>query len=193
MRFPFSDHVTLLEQFLSSRQTIADGLERQLFSARGKTAAQNGDRQSIAEIFHGCFFESPAISKHLSRLSGQLDAARLADGFEPARQDGYVRQLDPSELVLRACHHWDSVRWPGRSGRLVFVQALYAMFVLRQLEQLSSRIWDEGHEQAADCLQHLQRLLDGLNAGRQSGHSRDRGGAHGRGIARGRAGPRRCS
>src|SRR5919106_4900089 len=102
MRFHFSDHIALLEQFLSSRHTIADGLERQLFSARGKAAALNGDRESIGDIFHGCFFESPAISQHLSRLNGQLDAARLADGFEPARQDGYTRGLDPSELVLRA-------------------------------------------------------------------------------------------
>jgi hypothetical protein len=168
MGFPFADHVTLLEQLLSSRQGIADSLERQLFSARGKAAAQDGDRESIAEIFHGCFFESPAISEHLSRLKGQLHAAHLADGFEPARHDGYVRDFDPSELVLRACHYWDSGRWPGRSGRLVFAQSLYAVFVLHQLEQLSLRIWDEGHEQAPERLQHLQRLLDVLNAGRSA-------------------------
>lgn len=178
MWFPFSDHIALLEQLLSSRQAIAEGLERQLFSARGKAAAQNGDRESIADIFHGCFFESPAISRHLSRLNGQLHAAHLADGFEPARQDGYARELDPSELVLRACHYWDSSRWPGRNGRFVFAQNLYAVFVLHQLEQLSLRIWDpstalgasEGNEDAAERLQHLQRLLDALNAGGRSPH-----------------------
>ena len=52
---------------------------------------------------------------HLSRLNGQLDAAHLADGFEPARQDGYSRELDPVELVLRACHHWDTTA--GRDKR----------------------------------------------------------------------------
>lgn len=175
MRFPFSDYIALLEQVLSSRQAIADDLERQLFSARGKAAAQSGDREAIAEIVQVCFFESAAISQHLSGLYGKLDAARLADGFEPARQDGYVRKLEPSELVLRACHHWDSVRWPGRNARLAFAQSLYAMFVLSQLEQLSLRIWDpstplgtgEGND-AAERLQHVQRLLDVLNASRST-------------------------
>ena len=165
MGFPFSDYVALLEQFLSSRQAIVEGLERQLFGARGKANAQNGDRESIADVFNGCFFESPAISPHLSRLNGQLDAAHLADGFEPARQDGYSRQLDPAELVLRACHHWETTRWPGTNGRLVYAQSLYAVFMLRQLERLSLRIWDEGNDQAAERLQHVQRLLDLLNAG----------------------------
>ena len=188
MRFAFSDHVALLEQFLAGRQAIVDALERQLFSARGKANAQNGDRESIADIFDGCFFESPTISRHLSRLQGQLTAAHLADGFEPARQDGYSRGLDPVELVLRACHHWDSNRWPGRNGRLVYAQSLYAVFMLHQLEQLSLRIWDgpdrpssivqrpssivqrpaSNNDQAAERLQHVQRLLDLLNAGGRS-------------------------
>jgi hypothetical protein len=170
MGFPFSDYIALLEQFLSSRQAIVDGLERQLFGARGKANAHNGDRESIADIFNGCFFESPAISRHLSRLNGQLAAARLADGFEPARQDGYSRELDPVELVLRACHHWETTRWPGTHGRLVYAQSLYAVFMLGQLERLSLRFWDEGHHQAAERLQHVQRLLDLLNAGVGSAH-----------------------
>lgn len=59
MGFSFSDHIALLEQFLSSRLAIVDGLERQLFNARGKANAQSGDRESIADIFKGCFFEIP--------------------------------------------------------------------------------------------------------------------------------------
>ena len=51
MGFPFSDHIALLEQFLAGRQAIVDDLERQLFSARGKANAQNGDRESIADTF----------------------------------------------------------------------------------------------------------------------------------------------
>ena len=182
MGFSFSGHIALLEQFLSSRQAIVDGLERHLFGARGKANAENGDRDSIADSFNGCFFESPAISPHLSHLKGQLDAAHLADGFEPARQDGYARGLDPVELVLRAYHHWDSSRWPGRNGRLVFAESLYAVFVLHQLELLSLRIWDEGSDRpwaighrpsskydlAAERLQHVQRLLDWLNEGSPS-------------------------
>lgn len=168
MGFPFSDYVSLLEQFLADREAIVDALERQLFSARAKANAQNGDRESIADVLNGCFFESPTISRHLSRLPGQLNAAHLADGFEPARQDGYSRGLDAVELVLRACHHWDSNRWPGRNGRLVYAQSLYAVFILQQLEQLSLRLWDEGNDRAAERLQHVQRLLDLLNAGGRS-------------------------
>jgi hypothetical protein len=184
MGFPFSGHVALLEQFLSSRQAIVDGLERRLFSARGKANAQSGDRESVSDSFSACFFESPAISQHLSRLNGQLDAAYLADGFEPARQDGYSRGIDPVELVLRACHYWDCTRWPGINARLVYAQSLFAVFILRQLEHLSLRIWDEGpdrpssivdrpssnNDQAGERLQQVQRLLDLLNAGGPSAH-----------------------
>jgi hypothetical protein len=143
MEFPFSDHVALMDGFLIARPAIVDNLERQLFSARGKAHAQNGDRESIAEIFDTCFFESPAIPRHLSGLKGQLEAAHRADGFEPAAGDGYSRELDPVELALRACHHWNRDRWPGRNGRLAYAQSLYAVFILRQLEHLILRIWDE--------------------------------------------------
>ncbi len=166
MAFRFSDHIALLEQFLDSRPAIVEALERQLFCARGKAIAKNRDRESIADIFTTCFFESPTISGHLSRLNGQLDAAHQRDGFEPARQDGYSRELDQVELVLRACHHWNCTRWPGINGRLVYAQSLYAVFMLRQFERLSLRIWDEGNDHAAERLQHVQRLLDLLNDGR---------------------------
>ena len=180
MAFPFSDYIALLEQFLANRQEIVEALERRLFSARGKANAQNGDRESIADTFSASFSESFTISRHLPLLEEQLDAAHRADGFEPARQDGYSRELDPVELVLRACHHWDGERWPGRNGRLVYAQSLYAVSILRQLERLSLRIWDEGpdrpssivhrpssnNEHAAERLQHVQRLLDLLNDGR---------------------------
>jgi hypothetical protein len=164
MGFSFSDHVAFLEQILAGRQTIVDSLERQLFNARGKANAETHDRESIAETLNTSFFESPTISRHLSRLNGQLEAAHRADGFEPAGRDGYSRELDPVELVLRACHHWNCTRWPGTSGRLVYAQNLYAAFILRQLEHLSLRIWDQGNDQAAEHLQHVQRLLDLLNA-----------------------------
>ena len=153
MRFEFSAHVSQLEQLLARREAIVDTFERQFFGTRGKATAQTGDRDSIGAVFN------------VSELSAQLEDAHLEDGFEPARQDGYARGLDPVELVLRACHHWDSTRWPGRNARLVFAHRLYYVLVLRQLEQLSLRIWDEGHEHAPENLQDVQRLLDELNAG----------------------------
>jgi hypothetical protein len=170
MEFPFFDHIALLEQFLAGRREIVRSLERRLFGAKGKAMAQHGDRESIADIFGTCFFESPTISQHLSRINGQLDEAHLADGFEPGRRDGYSRGLDLVELVLRACHHWDSTRWPGTNGRFVYAQSLYAVFMLRRLEHMSLRIWDDGNDKAVERLQHVQRLLDLLNAGSESAH-----------------------
>lgn len=162
--FSFLEHIQLLEQFLAGRQEIVDRLELRLLNVRGKATARNGDHQLIADACDACFFEWPALPQHLRRLNGQLAAAHLADGFEPARQDGYSRELDPVELVLRACHHWDHDRWPGRNGRIVYAQSLYTVFILRQLEHLSVRIWDEGNDSAPERLQHVQRLLDLLNA-----------------------------
>jgi hypothetical protein len=165
MRFPFPDHVGLLRHFLDNRQAIVDSLERRLFGADGRASARNGDRDAIDDIFSSCFFESPAISPDRSRLKGQLDAAHLGDGFEPATQDGYSRELNPVELVLRGCHYWDGTRWPGRNGRLAFAQGLYTAFMIRQLEHLSLRIWDEGSAQAPERLQQIQHLVDTLNTG----------------------------
>src|SRR4051812_13967540 len=115
-------------------------------------------------MFNDCFFESTRLPRNLSRLNGQLSAARLADGFEAAAGDGYSRELDLVELVLRAYHHWDRDRWPGRTGRIAYAQSLYSAFVLRQLEQLTLRIWDEDPERASERLRQIQCLLDGLNA-----------------------------
>src|SRR5262245_34781170 len=173
MSFSFPSHIELLEQLLAGRGGIVDGIESQLLSARGKATARNGDRSSIVEIFDGCFFESPALSRHLCLLKGQLPAARLADGFEPVRSDGYARELDPVELILRAWHYWEQTRWPGRNGRIDYAQRLYEVFILGQLEQLSLRIWDQGNDLATERLQHVQRLLDRLNVNMRSPLVRD--------------------
>ena len=168
---PFSNHIALLREFLSGRDAIVDNLERRLFSSQGKAIARNGDRESVADIFDSCFFESPSLPQELARLNGQLMAGHLADGFEPARQDGYSRQLDPVELFLRACDYWNKNRWPGRNGRIVYAHSLYAAFVLRQLELLSLRIWDDGNDAATERLEQLQRLLDLLNSAERSPQS----------------------
>src|SRR5687767_7888366 len=178
MGFPFAYHVALLERLLAGRHDIIDRLERQLFGARGKAYARSGDRESIADIVDACFFGTSTHARELSHLNAQLIAAHLADGYEPLH-DGYSRDLDPVELVLRACHYWDHDRWPGRGGRLLYAQALYTAFIVRKLEQLSLRVWDpsttlgaspptalgaSAHNQdAAERMQHVQRLLDVLN------------------------------
>ena len=170
MEFPFSDHIALLEQFLAGRREIVQALERRLFGAKGKAMAQHGDRESIADIFGTCFFESPAISQHLSRMNGQLDAAHLADGFEPARQDGYSRGLDlggarASRVPPLGQHSLAGHKRPPclRAEPVRGVHAAAARAPER--ENLGLRARTTRQRQAAERLQHVQRLLDLLNAG----------------------------
>jgi hypothetical protein len=163
MGFPFSRYIAVLEQFLAGRRDIVDDIERRLLNVRGKRAGQHSDRGSLDGMLNSCFVESPAGAHDALRLKGQLAAAHLSDGFETTSGDGYSRELDPVELILRARHEWDRDRWPGRNGRIAYAQSLYAVFILRELEHLSLRIWDEGNDMAAERLREVQRILDRLN------------------------------
>ena len=165
MSVSFVDHVGLLEQFLAGRRQIVDDIDRRLLNLKGKAVRQDSSRGSWADILNGCFFQSPTLSIKAFRLSGELETARLADGFEPVAADGYARELDPVDLILRAHHYWDHTRWPGRNVRLSYAQSVYAVFMMRQLEHLSMRIWDEGNGTAPERLQQVQQLLDRLNTG----------------------------
>jgi hypothetical protein len=163
MNFSFSGHVALLSQFLDRRQVIVDGIEGTLLNVQGKDTSRNRNREHFEQLLNACFFNLPGLPRELSGLKGQLAATHLADGFEPLRVDRYSCELDPLELTVRAYHHWENHRWPGKSGRLTYAQIIYAVFMLRQLEHLSLRIWDHGNDQAAGCLQDIQLLLDRLN------------------------------
>src|SRR5437762_3334028 len=141
MSFSFADHTGLLDHFLAGRREIVDDIERRLLNVQRKAIRQDVNRGTLSEMLNACFFELPSLPPTASRLKGQLAEMHLAYGFEPMPGDGYSRHLDPVELVLRAHHYWDRDRWPGRNGRLVFAQSLYAAFVLHQLQHLSLRIW----------------------------------------------------
>jgi hypothetical protein len=173
MGVAFSAHTGLLEQFLARRQEIVDEIERRLLSPRGKAFGDTTERGLFDDILNRCFFESPAVSLQASHLKGQLAAAHIADGFEPVRTDGYSRELDPVELVLRGRYKWDGDRWPGRNGRIAYAQSLYAVFMLRQLEHLGLRIWDDGNDTAPQRLQDVQRLLNLLNTAGAAPRVRD--------------------
>ena len=165
MGFSFHDHVNLLEHFLAGRRAIVDDIDRRLLNLKDKPIRHQTDHESWAEILNACFFELPTLPRNASRLLGQLATARLVDGFEPVASDGYARELDPVDLIVRAHHHWDHSRWPGRSGRITYARSIYTTFMLRQLEHLSMRIWDDGTGAAAGRLQQVQHLLDLLNTG----------------------------
>jgi hypothetical protein len=159
----FSEHVALVDQLLGRRQDVVGRIERNLLNVQGKEISRSRDRQQFERLLNSCVFEAPGLARDLSRLKGQLAARHLADGFEPVQLGKYSNELDPLELVVRAYHHWEHHRWPGKPGRLAYAQTIYAVFMLRLLEHLSLRIWDEGTEQAADRLGEIQLLLDRLD------------------------------
>jgi hypothetical protein len=163
MSFSFSHHVALLSQFLDRRHAIFDAIEHTLLNVQGKETSRNRNRDYFERLLNACFFNVPGLPRDLSGLKGQLAATHLADGFEPLRVDNYSCELDPLELTVRAYQYWEHHRWPGKSGRLACAQIIYAVFMLRQLEHLSLRIWDAGNDHAAAGLQDVQRLLDRLN------------------------------
>src|SRR5205085_2580196 len=74
----------------------------------------------------------------------------------------YNRLVDPAELMVRAFHVWQQTRWPGRNGRLRYAHTLFNLSVLRWLELLSLRLWDEDAGNAGDRLSYMQAVLDEL-------------------------------
>jgi hypothetical protein len=172
VQFAFSDHVELLNQFLTRRSEIAARIEENLLNVRGKETERIRNRAYFDRLLNHCFFTLPALAPQLAALKGQLAAAHLADGFEPMQLDKFSIELDPLDLIIRSYEHWSATRWPGRSGRLIWAQVIYSVFFIRQLESLTLRIWDEGDVQAGDRLRRLQGLLDRLNEADAPGDSR---------------------
>jgi hypothetical protein len=140
----FGGHVALLRGFLDRRREIVEEIDGRVLNARGQRAE---------------------LPRELARLDQQLTAAHLADGFEPIALEGFAHALDPLQLVARAHRHWERHRWPGRNVRLPFAGRVFSVFILRQVEHLSLRIWDEGTDAADDRLQEIQLLLDSVNDG----------------------------
>jgi hypothetical protein len=160
----FGDHLALVDRFLDRQQTIVERIEQALLNVRDRDTSRRRDRPFFERTFTTCFFGLPDLPGELVRLKGQLAARHLADGFEPvASENTFVNELDPLELILRAYEHWERSRWPGRSGRLSYAGTLFAVFMLRLLEGLSLRIWDDEAATAQDRLDDLQRRLDRLN------------------------------
>src|SRR4030095_6526093 len=159
----FDDHLALLQQFLTRRRGIVETVDAPPFNVQGKQISRNRDRRYFEQQLTSCFFGAPGLPRQLFRLRGQLAAAHLADGFEPLPSDRFASELDPLELILRAYGHLELHRWPGKPGRLTYAQTIYTVFMLRYLESLSLRIWDDGEDRAEHHLHEIQVLLDRLN------------------------------
>jgi hypothetical protein len=163
MTVSFPAHVALFNELLTRYQAIVEQIESRLLNVQGREPSRNRSRDYFERIFSSCFYETPGLPRELSALRGQLDASHVADGFEPVVLDAAAHTLDPLELILRAYHVWEHERWPGRNGRLSFARVLFGVFLLRQLEALSLRIWDDDVALAAGRLRDIQGLLDRLN------------------------------
>jgi hypothetical protein len=66
-------------------------------------------------------------------------------------------------MMIRGFHLWQQTRWPGRNGRVRYACTLFNLYVIRCLELLSMRVWDDGSSGGpGDRLAQVQALLDRL-------------------------------
>ena len=164
MSFPFAAAIASIEDVLARRDAIVERIESRLLNVKGKDGSRRRDRPYFESMLDACVVGAPGMPRESLSLREGLAAAQVADGFEVMFRDTYAHRLDAADLVVRAYTHWDAQRWPGASGRLAYAGTIYAAVVIRLLEDLALRIWDEGDAAAPARLHDVQRLLDRLNA-----------------------------
>ena len=149
----FEASVELLRAFLGRRDEIVERIQG-LLNAQRKPIDYLQDGSLLARDFEDCFE---------SRLSGQLEEAHWAGGFRPREIPGlHNGPADPAELMMRAFYMWRQTRWPGRNGRVRYAHTLFNLYVVRCLELLSVRLWDDGAGSAGNRLAQIQDVLDAL-------------------------------
>jgi hypothetical protein len=164
---PFQAHVELVRLFLAYREDIVESIEAVL-NAQRKPIRYLQDRSLLSRHFEDCFFARTAVTASQTRLRGQLEEAHWAGGFRP-RQVHYLHNdlIHPAEMMIRALHFWQQTRWPGRNGRIHYAHTLFNLYIIRCLEFLSMRLWDEDPSSFAPGnpggrLAEIQGLLDEL-------------------------------
>ena len=70
-------------------------------------------------------------------------------------------------MMIRGFHFWQQTHWPGRSGRMHYAHTLFNLYVIRCLQFLSMRLWDEdpsglAQGTAGRRLAEIQGVLDEL-------------------------------
>ena len=152
-------NVELLRLFLAHREDIVESIEAVL-NAQRKPIAYLQDKSLLSRHFEDCFFILAASQKH---LRGELEAAHWAAGFRPRQvQDLHNDLIDPAEIMIRAFYCWQQTRWPGRNGRMHYAHTLFNLYVLRYLQFLSMRLWDDHPGSASERLAEIQGVLDEL-------------------------------
>jgi hypothetical protein len=158
----FDAHIELLQFFLAHRDAIVERIQGVL-NAQRKPIAYLQDGALLFHHFEECFFALPGITQSHSRLRGQLEQAHWASGFTPRHLPGLHNGLiDPAEMMIRGFYLWRQTHWPGRNGRVHYAHTLFNLYVIRCLELLSMRLWDDGSSGAGDRLSQIQGVLDQL-------------------------------
>jgi hypothetical protein len=159
---PFQANVELLRLFLTHREDIVESIEAVL-NAQRKPIRYLQDQALLSRHFEDCFFRRSAATASQTRLRGQLEEAHWAGGFRPRQvRDLHNDLIHPAEMMIRAFYCWQQTRWPGRNGRLHYAHTLFNLYVLRCLEFLSMRLWDEAPNSAGGRLAEIQGVLDEL-------------------------------
>ncbi len=155
-------HIELLQFFLAHRDDIAERLQGVL-NAQRKPIEYLQDASLLSRDVEDCFFTLTGVTHSQSRLRGQLEDAHGSSGFRPREMPGLHNGLiDPGEVMTRVFYLWRQTRWPGRNGRVRYAHTLFNLYVIRCLEMLSMRLWDDDSSRAGDRLSHVQGLLDQL-------------------------------
>jgi hypothetical protein len=159
---PFQAHIELLRFFLTHRDAIVERIQAVL-TAQRKPVAYLQDGPRLSGDFEDCFFTVPGVTVSQASLRGQLDEAHWADGFRPREIPGLHNGLvDPAEMMIRGFYLWQRTRWPGRNGRVRYAHTLFNLYVIRCLELLTMRLWDDGTSGAGERLAQVQGVLDQL-------------------------------
>jgi hypothetical protein len=162
IQVPFQANVELLQLFLTHREDIVEKIA-DVLNAQRKPIAYLQDHSLLSRHFEDCFFARTAVTAGQTRLRGQLEEAHWAAGFRPRPvQDLHNDLIHPAEMMIRAFYCWQQTRWPGRNGRLHYAHTLFNLYVLRWLQFLSMRLWDEGPGSARARLVEIQGVLDEL-------------------------------
>jgi hypothetical protein len=156
---PFQANVELLRQFLTHREDIVERIET-ILNAQRKPIQYLWDHTLLSRHFEDCFFAKTGPQSH---LRGQLEEAHWAEGFRPRRVDDLYNDLiDPAEMMIRGFYCWQQTRWPGGNGRMHYAHTIFNLYVLRWLQFLSMRVFDDGPSHASERLVEIQGVLDEL-------------------------------
>jgi hypothetical protein len=159
---PFQANVELLRLFLTHREDIVESIEAVL-NAQRKPIRYLQDRSLLSRHFEDCFFARTAVTASQTGLRVQLEEAHWAGGFRPRQvQDLHNDLIHPAEMMIRGFYCWQQTRWPGHNGRIHYAHTLFNLYVIRSLQFLSMRLWDDGPGSAAGRLAELQSVLDEL-------------------------------